>query len=82
MCLAIPSRVERIEGLSATIESGGHRREVSLILLGEPVAVGDYLLVQHGRFAYERLDAAQARESLALMAEIVGGHDGADLRAW
>jgi hydrogenase expression/formation protein HypC len=64
------------------VEAGGERRAVSLLLLDEPVAVGDYLLVQHGQFAYERLDAESARQSLALIDEVIAEHAGADLRAW
>jgi hydrogenase expression/formation protein HypC len=82
MCLALPSRVLQVDGLSAVVDSGGQARVVSLMLLDEPVAVGDYLLVQHGLFAFERLDAERARESLALIDEVVAGAQDADLRRW
>ena len=82
MCLAIPSLVERIDGQMALVSVDGQRREVSLMLLDEAVAVGDYLLVQNGRFAYERLPAKDALATLALIDEVVAEHDGADLRAW
>lgn len=83
MCLAIPSRVESLDGLSAVVEAGGRRRTVNLMLLDEQVAVGDYLLIQHGQFAYERIDAERAQQTLALIDEITAaGRDGADLRAW
>jgi hydrogenase maturation factor len=52
------------------------------MLLDEEVEVGDYLLVQHGQFAFERLDAGRAREALALIDEVVAGAGGADLRTW
>ena len=82
MCLAIPSRVLRIDGLTALVDTQGVQREVSLLLLAdEPLAVGDYLLVQHGRHAYERLDAQQAEQALALIAE-VAALGAADVRAW
>ena len=82
MCLALPSRVEQVDGLTAIVEAGGERREVSLALLDEPVAVGDYVVVRNGRFAAERLDAEAAREALALIDEVVGRHGGADVRGW
>ncbi|HJV60996.1 MAG TPA: HypC/HybG/HupF family hydrogenase formation chaperone [Albitalea sp.] len=82
MCLAVPSRIVRLDGESATVEAGGLQREVSLMLLDEAVAPGDYVLVQNGRFAYERLDADHARRTLALIDELVAGSDGADVRAW
>ena len=60
----------------------GERREVSLMLLDEGVEVGDYVLVQQGRFAYERLDATDAQQALALIDSIIEDHGGSDLRAW
>ncbi len=82
MCMAIPSRVEATDGLVATVECGGQRRQVSLVLLDDEVAVGDYLLVRNGGFAYEVLDAESALQSLALIDAVVAASDGADLRAW
>lgn len=71
MCLAIPSRVIGADGMAATVECFGVRREVSLILLDEPVAPGDYLLVQAGGFACEKVEPAKAEEALALMAQVL-----------
>lgn len=84
MCMALPSRVERIDGLTAVVEAGGQQRTVSLELLDrEDVQVGDYLLVRNGRFAYERMDADAARASLALIEELIQRSGGAeDLRTW
>lgn len=70
MCLAVPSKVLEIRPGMATIECFGARRRVSLLLLDEDVAVGDYLLVRAGGYAYERLDAARALDILALMTEV------------
>lgn len=77
MCLAAPSRVIEIEDGMAVVECFGQTRSVSLLLMGDEVAVGDYVLVQAGGFAFERVDAARAEESLALMAELLaqGGED-------
>lgn len=72
MCLAIPSRIIELDGLHARVECFGRQREVNLILMPEQVALGDYLLVQAGGFAYERVEEARALEALALMAEVVG----------
>lgn len=83
MCLALPSLVLAVDGWCAVVESAGARREVNLMLLGEgAVAPGDYVLVQHGQYAYERLDAAAAREALALIEGVVATGAGADVRAW
>jgi len=82
MCLALPSRVVHVDGLAAVVESGGERRPVSLLLLDEPVAVGDWLVVLHGQFASERLSEEAAREALALIEQVARDHGGADVRGW
>ena len=69
------------DGLMAVVDTAGERRKVSLILMHEDVAVGDYVLIQQGSFAFERLDAERARESLALMEEVFS-QGPADVRAW
>jgi len=81
MCLAIPSRVIEIDGLVAVVDTAGEQRQVNLMLMHEEIAVGDYVLIQNGSFAYERVDAARARESLALMEEVFA-QGAADVRAW
>ena len=80
MCLAAPSRVIEVGDGIALTECFGQRREVSLLLLNEPVAVGDYLLIQAGGFAFERLEAKRAEEALALMEELLAHDDGT--RSW
>jgi hydrogenase expression/formation protein HypC len=81
MCLAVPSKVIAVDGLMATVEAFGQQRNVNLMLMQEPVALGDYLLVQLGDFAFERVDPARAEESLRLMEEILAQGDGG-VRAW
>jgi hydrogenase expression/formation protein HypC len=80
MCLAAPSRVIEVRDGTAITECFGLRREVSLLLLDEEIAVGDYLLIQAGGFAFERIDSARAQESLALMQELMAEND--DARRW
>jgi hydrogenase expression/formation protein HypC len=77
MCLAAPSRVIEVRDGSAITECFGLRREVSLLLLDEEIAVGDYLLIQAGGFAFERIDSARAEESLLLMKELMAENDDA-----
>ncbi|MDO8931207.1 MAG: HypC/HybG/HupF family hydrogenase formation chaperone [Rhodocyclaceae bacterium] len=71
MCLAAPSKVIEVRDGIALTECFGRQREVSLLLLDEEVAVGDYLLIQAGGFAFERVDAARAEEFLALMIDLL-----------
>ena len=68
MCLAVPLRITAIDGDMATVEMGGVMRQVSLVLTPE-ARVGDYVLVHTG-FAINVLDEEEARETLALFAEL------------
>ncbi len=65
MCLAIPSEIVEIRNQVATIAISGVRRRVSLLLLPEEAAVGDYVLV-HAGFAIHKMDAGAGRDALEL----------------
>lgn len=80
MCLAAPSRVLEVHDGMAVTECFGLVREVSLLLMDEDIAVGDYLLIQAGGFAFEKVEAERALEALALMGELMA--QGGDARAW
>jgi hydrogenase expression/formation protein HypC len=80
MCLAAPSRVIEVRDGTAITECFGQTREVSLLLLTEEIAVGDYLLIQAGGFAFERVERERAEEALALMEELM--QQGGDARSW
>lgn len=67
MCLAIPSKIVKIENEMATIDVDGVQREASLLLL-EDARVGEYVIV-HAGFAINRLDEAVAMETLNLLRE-------------
>jgi hydrogenase expression/formation protein HypC len=67
MCLAIPSKIIRIDDQMATIDVDGVRREASLLLLTD-VDVGDWVIV-HAGFAIHKIDERSARETLALLRE-------------
>ena len=69
MCLAIPSKVVEIRDKMATIDLTGVRRDVSLLLLPEEAAVGDYVLV-HAGFGIQRIDPEAAEEAMKLIKEI------------
>lgn len=55
-------------------EVDGVRREASLLMLADPVKLGDYVIV-HAGFAISRLDAAEAEETLQLMREILDSEE-------
>jgi len=67
MCLAIPSKIVKIENSMAEIDVEGVRRKASLLLLDD-AKVGDYVIV-HAGYAINKLDEAAAMESLALLRE-------------
>lgn len=68
MCVAVPMEVVSRDGDTIVAEIDGVRREASLMILGDEVAVGDYVLV-HAGFAISRLDREAAMETLAMMRE-------------
>lgn len=71
MCMAIPSRVVSLDGEFATVECFGVERVVSLMLMTEPVALGDYLVIQSGSFAVEKVEEELALESLAYLETVL-----------
>jgi hydrogenase expression/formation protein HypC len=80
MCLAAPSRVIAVRKGMALTECFGQTREVSLLLMTEEIVPGDFLLIQAGGFAFERVEPARAAEALALMQELM--EQGGDARQW
>jgi hydrogenase expression/formation protein HypC len=80
MCLAAPSLVIEVRDGMALTECFGQRREVSLLLIDEVVAPGDYVLIQAGGFAFERVEPQRALEALELMKQLMA--EGADARNW
>jgi hydrogenase expression/formation protein HypC len=70
VCLSIPSRIVEIdESNNALVDTMGVQRRVSLDLVGEPVAVGDYVLIHVG-YAMGKIDEREAEESLAIFRAI------------
>lgn len=70
MCVAIPSKIISKEGLLATVEVYGARRQVNLMLLPEEAEVGEYVLV-HAGFAIQKVDIEAGKESLKLFDEVL-----------
>jgi len=67
MCLAIPSKIVKIENGVGTIDVDGVQRTASLLLV-EDAAVGDYIIV-HAGFALHKIEEADAMESLRILKE-------------
>lgn len=68
MCLAIPMKVEKIEGEFAIVSTGKNKRKVNISFV-KNVKIGDYLIV-HAGFAIEKLDREEAKKTLEIIEEI------------
>ncbi len=77
MCLAIPSQIVKMNNMMATVDVMGARRDVSLMLLPEEVAEGDFVLV-HAGFAIQKVSEEAAHDSLQLLRELVREMEQAD----
>ncbi len=85
MCLAIPMRVNEIQGeqddpLSfpiAIVDENGLRKEVRLDIVDRWPSIGDFLIV-HAGFAIHTLDPAEAETNLKLLREMADHVIGTD----
>ena len=68
MCIGAPVKVLTVsdDGSSAEVETQTGKRTVSLMLLEQSCLAGDYLLLQVGDFAVDKLTPQQADKALAL----------------
>ena len=77
MCLGVPGQVIEIyeaDGLKmGKVDFGGVTREACLAYVPD-IQVGEYTVIHVG-FAINRLDEAEAHESLALLQEIINLED-------
>jgi hydrogenase expression/formation protein HypC len=62
------------DGDNIVAEVDGVQKNASVMLLGEDVAVGDYVIV-HAGFAISRLDEAYAEETIRMMKEVFSPED-------
>ena len=65
MCYAIPAKILKLRGDSASVDYGGVTKTVNVSLV-ENLYTGDFVLV-HAGFAIEKLDPKSAEESLAII---------------
>ena len=68
MCLAVPMRVEKVEGSNAVVELGGVKKGINLGLL-DNVRIGEYVIV-HAGFAIQRIDEKEAKETIEILKEM------------
>lgn len=80
MCLGVPGRVIEVDGLLATVDFFGVRKQVRLDVIDTPVGPGDYLL-NHVGFAIHRIPVDEIGETLALFDFILEQAEPQDLMA-
>ena len=80
MCLGVPGRVLTIDGMLATVDFFGVKREVRLELIDEPVAIGDYIL-NHVGFAIRRIPEEDIEGTLELYEQLLQEAEAGDLMA-
>jgi hydrogenase expression/formation protein HypC len=65
MCLGVPGKVIAVDGLVASVDFWGVRKDVRLDVVDEPVAPGDYVL-NHVGFAIRRIPSEEVQATLEL----------------
>lgn len=80
MCLGVPGRVIAVDGLTATVDFFGVKKQVRLDIVDTPVAPGDYVL-NHVGFAIHRIPPDEIGETLALFETILQSAEPQDLMA-
>ncbi len=68
MCLGFPGKIIEMDELTAIVDIAGTKREVSLAMLPDEVAIGDYVMVHVG-FAIAKMDEKEAEETLKTLLE-------------
>ena len=79
MCLGVPGRVVSVDGLIATCDFWGVKKQIRLDVIDEMVAPGDYLM-NHVGYAIRRIPPEDIGETLAMYDELLGDI-GPDLMA-
>ncbi|MGE4278839.1 MAG: HypC/HybG/HupF family hydrogenase formation chaperone [Magnetospirillum sp.] len=72
MCMAVPSKVVAVDGQMATVEAFGQTRQTSLLMIDEPVSVGDYLVLgAGGNFAAEKVSEETALAAIDYLSQVL-----------
>ncbi len=71
MCLGIPGRIIEMDAAEhwAVIESFGVQNRICTHLVGQDIAIGDYVMV-HAGYAIGKMEASEANETLGLLETI------------
>jgi hydrogenase expression/formation protein HypC len=80
MCLGVPGLVIAVDGLVATVDFWGARKQVRLDVVDQPVVPGDYVL-NHVGYAIRRIAPEDIGDTLALYDELLRAAGADDLMA-
>jgi hydrogenase assembly chaperone HypC/HupF len=70
MCLGVPGKVIEVDGLFATVDFWGVRKQIRLDVVDEAVGPGDYIL-NHVGYAIRRIPSGEIEATLALYEELL-----------
>jgi hydrogenase maturation factor len=70
MCIAVPAEVVSSDGMTALVDVYGDRFAVSLAMMSEEVAAGEFLAVQARHFAVAKVPRDEAQAARALFESI------------
>ncbi len=70
MCIAVPAEVVSSDGMTALVDVYGDRFRVSLVMMCEPVATGDFLAVQARHYAVGKVPHAEAQAARAFFESV------------
>jgi hydrogenase expression/formation protein HypC len=62
------------DGDTVVAEVDGVQKEANIMLLGEEIVIGDYVII-HAGFAISKLDEVYAEETIRLMREVFSDED-------
>lgn len=68
MCLAMPMKIDHVDGTLARCEAGGLSQNIRIDFIMDPKP-GDYVMV-HAGFAIEKMSEKEALENIELLEEI------------
>ena len=68
MCLAMPMKINKIDGQTASCEAGGLLQDIRIDFVPD-AKPGDYVMV-HAGFAIQKMTEKEAQENLELLEEM------------
>lgn len=74
MCLGFPGKIIELDEFSATVDIGGTKRDVSIMMLPDEVVLGDWVMV-HAGMAIAKMDEEEALKTLEVLREFADETD-------